>query len=82
MKQSADYRPKYFKVYIYIPYILRNIMQKVKFPTIEIEIYKCFRCEGKPWAQRPEIDEDGRAILVRPKNCTHCKSPSWTKPRS
>ena len=58
-------------------------MQKAKkFPTIEVEIYTCERCTGKPWAQRPEIDESGRATLVRPKNCTHCKSPSWTIPKS
>lgn len=51
-----------------------------KFKTIEVEVYKCERCDGDPWVQRP-IVKNGKIKLVRPRNCTHCKSPSWDTPR-
>jgi len=54
-----------------------------KYKTIKIEVYTCERCDGKPWLQRAIVNKkNGEIKLSRPKNCTHCKSPSWDIPRS
>ncbi len=57
-------------------------MQKAitKFRTIAVEVYDCQRCQGEIWLQRPMV-KDGHIRKSRPKNCTHCKSPSWNVPR-
>lgn len=52
------------------------------YKTIEIEVYTCERCHGLPWLQRGIVKKNGKIKLSRPKNCTHCKSPSWNVPRS
>ena len=53
-----------------------------KYRKIQVEVYKCERCTGLPWLQRGIVNKKGEIILKRPNNCTHCKSPSWQKPRN
>lgn len=52
-----------------------------KYPTVAVEVYTCERCSGLPWIQRGIVSKKGEIILTRPKNCTHCKSPAWFKPK-
>jgi hypothetical protein len=56
--------------------------------TLKTEVFVCKRCDYE-WLQRHIVKRyikgEGRikgVISERPKNCSHCKSPSWDKARA
>ena len=58
----------------------------MKSERYTVEKFTCERCEYQ-WMQRPDTKRDKlgmnilEVVLSTPKNCSHCKSPYWDRPR-